>query len=482
MNKSLRNRIFLRTLIALVLVVGANRLVSRWLSQAYVMETVEAGVALILAGCEGVTHQQSAFRHCARLVSEKSLFENLALEPTACPLLPEQGDGTRAEVCESVLRRATDLAWSQYVFTPAAGIQHTLIQVDGVPWLAFRRNAPTDGTLVLIRQNDLDEFLTRLWSLRDWVFIYVVPLSMLGLFGITWMMMRQVMKPLKDMQEGITRLSSSNLSEAVHAANPYREFAPLVTAFDDLRGRLHASFMQSQRFAADASHELRTPLTILRGHIEQVIDEAPAGSQAQIHLRVIEDEITRMANVTEKLLLLSRADAQAVRLTLDPLDFSEFMEQLVSDARAIQASLAISADIAPDITWYCDAQLVRQLVYNLLTNALNHNTTAGWVRFRLTAQAGWLELAVENPAHGFTAEHEARAFERCYRGNAARTRKVEGQGLGLSLCREIAHLHRGTMTLASWPDLPSGAQDGATAGWVVVCATLRVPLRPDVRS
>ncbi len=349
-------------------------------------------------------------------------------------------------------------------------------------WFVFRASPPEAGlaepvepaeheVAVLVREGDINGFLSKVWGLRDWIFIYVVPLSFLGMVGMTWVMLQQLMTPLRQMQENITAFSSSNLDQPASLVTPYREFRGVVAAFDDLRGRLHASFMQSQRFAADASHELRTPLTILRGHVEQAIDELPAGSSTQVHLRVIEDEISRLVDVTDKLLLLSRVDADAVRLTLEPVDLSELMEEIVADAEAFQSDLTISADIAPHIVWRCDRQLVRQLVYNLLTNAVNYNEPDGWVHFRLLALPGGLELTVENPSQGFTPDIQARAFERFYRGNASRTRKIDGQGLGLSLCREIAHLHGGQLTLTA-------SRVGTGAEPSVVCAMLRAPLTP----
>jgi signal transduction histidine kinase len=223
----------------------------------------------------------------------------------------------------------------------------------------------------------------------------------------------------------------------------------VIAAFEELRGRLHASFQQSQRFSADASHELRTPLTILRGHVEQAIAEAPTGSEGQIRLRVMEEEIGRLVDVTEKLLLLSRADAQAIHLQKVRIDFSDFLSELVSDATLFETDLRISAQIEPGIFWRCDALLIRQLVFNLYTNAVHYNITQGWIHFTATQSGAGLELTVENPTRHFSPELSQKAFDRFYRGNASRSRlgQDQGLGLGLSLCREIAHLHGGTLTL-----------------------------------
>lgn len=452
MIKSLRNRLLVRTLIALVLIVGANRLVSHQLSSAYVMEAVEAGMALILARCDDEGRQgQSAFRSCARAATEQVFFEHLALNLTACPLPGRSQAAVTAlpPLCGQLLADRTAIDWQAASMEGATGVERAETVHDMKRWLLFRASqasadvVPVDAEsdmVVLVRHDDISGFLHKIWDMRDWIFIYVVPLTFVGIVGMTWVMLEQLMKPLRQMQDTITAFSSSNLDQPVSVANPYREFSGLMGAFDDLRSRLHASFTQSQRFAADASHELRTPLTILRGHVEQAIDALPAGSDTQVHLRVIEDEITRLVGVTDKLLLLSSVDAEALHLTREPLDFSEWMQELVSDVEGFEPSLKVTADIAPGIIWQCDSQLVRQLVHNLFTNAVNYNVSGGWVHFQLCASSGWMTLTLENPAPDFTTEQEAKAFDRFYRGSASRTRNIDGQGLGLSLCREIAHL------------------------------------------
>lgn len=473
MKRSLRNRLLLRAFISLVLVVAANRIVSQELSRSYVMNALESGVALILAQCDDEGRQgQTAFRSCARTATAQTFFKHLAPDLTACTL-----GSPASPLCGQVLAMPAALSWQASRIDGATGLQRAEVMQDGARWFVFRAAQPATAraveladVAVLVAENDIDGFLGKVWGLRDWIFGYVVPLSFLGMVGMTWVMLEQLMKPLRQMQDTITAFSSSNLNQPVSVANPYREFSGLMGAFDDLRSRLHASFTQSQRFAADASHELRTPLTILRGHVEQAIDALPAGSDTQVHLRVIEDEISRLVGMTDKLLLLSRVDAEALHLALEPLDLSAWMQELVSDVEGFEPSLNLTADIAPGITWHCDSQLVRQLVHNLFTNAVNYNVSGGWVHFQLRASGGWLTLTLENTAQDFTPEQEAKAFDRFYRGSASRTRKIDGQGLGLSLCREIAHLHGGELTLTA-------LRVGAGIEPNVVCAMLRAPLK-----
>jgi signal transduction histidine kinase len=110
-------------------------------------------------------------------------------------------------------------------------------------------------------------------------------------------------------------------------------------------------------------------------------------------------------------------------------------------------ALKIKSDIEPNVMWRCDKTLVRQLVNNLYTNAVNYNHKEGWIHITLKQQEGQLLMAFENTASELSEDLCERAFERFYRGDSSHTRQVDGLGLGLSICLEIARLHRGQLSL-----------------------------------
>lgn len=452
MKRSLRTHLLLLSVVCLAVVVGGTRLLSQFIARQYVINHVERTMVATLQQCQPWLPDETRFRACAIGITRGTIFETFSLNLTLCPATTAWCAGLHEA------RR-----WRALTDHGGADIEHVNARIDGHDWLVFRTQAQPADTVLMIRQSQIDSFIDDIWNIRDRVFLYIIPLSLLAMVCMALFMIAQLMRPLRQVKATISRLTSSNLSDPVDIVNPYREFEEVIAAFEDLRGRLHTSFLQSQRFAADASHELRTPLTILRGHAEQAIADLPTGSRTQVRLRMMEEEIGRLSDVTEKLLLLSRADAQAVKLDLSPVNFSEFLQELVSDAGMFDAKLAITAQIEPDIIWHCDLQLIRQLVYNLYTNAVNYNISDGWIHFKASQAGGSLELTLENPAQGFTPELTAKAFERFHRGDASRTREIDGQGLGLSLCREIAHLHQGKMTLT-------------TNGHDIVCARLTAPL------
>jgi signal transduction histidine kinase len=163
----------------------------------------------------------------------------------------------------------------------------------------------------------------------------------------------------------------------------------------------------------------------LRGHCEQLIRRLPVGSDTQVQARVIGDEVERLITIVEKLLLLSRADANSIKPHMQPLNLSETLEQMIGDSDPAQSGLQVRAQIAPGIVWHCDRSLVLQMLHNLYANAINYNRPGGWVGITLSRQGDSLSLTIENPTAQVSDELLERAFERFYRADAAHGRAID---------------------------------------------------------
>ena len=289
----------------------------------------------------------------------------------------------------------------------------------------------------------------RMWELRDRNLAYVLPFILTMLGFLTLWVAHLIMRPIRLLESTLSSVTSTNLGDSSNLEAPYVEFERIVSAFQDLRVRLRDSFAKARRFAADASHELRTPLTILRGNVEQLINQLPVGADSQVQMRMIGDEVERLIDITEKLLLLSRADGNSMVKEDSDFAISEFLEELVSDAHTFHPELVTRGEIEPHKVWSCDQRLIQQLIYNLYSNAVKYNVPQGWIHIRLQPEHDQWVLSFENPCEDIPVDLPKLAFDRFYRGNAAHSRKIDGLGLGLSLCQEIARLHGVQLTLSS---------------------------------
>lgn len=445
MQRSFKLQLFLRLFLITAAIIGANRIIAQHFLSQQVSERIQLDMGEALSSCAHKFDDRAQFLNCFKDRKKGDLISNAADFYVLCQSGQQARGLTSSDQCPMI---ELDQFWAGAQFRTVSEID--LSNGKAAPagiWFAARLSGRLDGPEVWIRKTDASTMIDQMWALRDRNLIRVVPIIVLMLGLMTLYMMRVIMKPIASIEENMRRLNATNLDQSSPYRAPYREFEKLVEVFEGLRVRLNDGFIKARRFASDASHELRTPLTILRGQAELLIHETPLGSDMQIRARTMSDEVERLIDITEKLLLLSRADAKSLLQQLVDVNFSDLVLALMSDAKSFQSSLKITFDIQPDITWRCDRTLVSQLIQNLYSNAVNYNLSDGWIHVSLRADDDDLYFTMENPTADAPIDLEARAFDRFYRGDASHTRQVDGLGLGLSICSEIAHLHHGMLKL-----------------------------------
>ncbi|MFC4021653.1 ATP-binding protein [Micromonospora sp. GCM10011542] len=222
--------------------------------------------------------------------------------------------------------------------------------------------------------------------------------------------------------------------------------------------RARRSEERMRQFVADASHELRTPLTTIRGFAELYRQGAArAPEQTAGLLRRIEDEAARMGLLVEDLLLLARLDRERP-LSLAPVELPVLASDAVQAARAVAPDRRITLDIEPGagpLVVFADDARLRQVIGNLVTNALTHTPPDAAVTVRLRAEPGNLGVVeVADTGPGLSPEQAERVFERFYRADAARTRRADGNtgtGLGLAIVAALVTAHHGTVEVGETP-------------------------------
>jgi signal transduction histidine kinase len=445
MGKSFKLRLLIFLFIGTFVVIFANRLLAQHFLSNQLTERLRLELALGLHRCAQNLVARDLYRQCFDRLDPQSLTAVVADQHRHCP---PAALGQDAEGPCRILRQAVwapaDPAWG----LPVA---QTEVNVDQDLWFAVRHDGRPQGDMLMLRQADIASFQDQIWALRDRNLVYVLPFIVAAIFALTLFLAYMALRPLRQLEQFMLTLDSSNLQGGGQPQPEFVEFRHFLSIFQDLRSRLNASLSRARRFAGDASHELRTPLTILRGHCEQLIRRLPVGSTDQVQARVIGDEVERLITIVEKLLLLSRADADSIRPKMQALNLTEAVEQMISDSDPAHSGLAVQAHIAPNIIWQCDQTLILQLLQNLYANAVNYNLPGGWIKIELTQQGDALSLTLDNPTADLSEELLDRAFERFYRADAAHTRKIDGHGLGLSLCLEIAKVHGASLTVARRP-------------------------------
>jgi two-component system OmpR family sensor kinase len=258
---------------------------------------------------------------------------------------------------------------------------------------------------------------------------------------------------LTQIEAGFTARAASET--AARAAESAARDAAISAQASESRARRSEERMR--QFVADASHELRTPLTTIRGFAELYRQGAAAPEDTAKLVRRIEDEAARMGLLVEDLLLLARLDLQRP-IELVPVELPVLASDAVQAARAVAPERTIRLDLAagsdPLVVLGDDARL-RQVIGNLMTNALTHTPPDAPITLRLRAEPGNLAVVeVIDGGPGLTPEQRERVFERFYRADAARTRRTEGAtgtGLGLAIVAALVAAHHGMVEVESEP-------------------------------
>ncbi|MEI8289122.1 MAG: ATP-binding protein [Verrucomicrobiota bacterium] len=298
---------------------------------------------------------------------------------------------------------------------------------------------------------DIGEFNKRMTELRNH-FLTTLPIVLLLAAGGAWFVARRALNPLTTLTRIAENVTVHGLNQRIPAMTQDQEFNRLITVFNEMLNRLEESFQQATRFSADASHELKTPLARIQIELEQAMENAPSGSPQQEVYSSLLDEISRLKAIVQKLLLLSLADAGQLQLQHERVNLSAMLANVVEDSQAQAPALKIEFQLPPGIHVNADQDLLEQALQNLASNAIKYNHNGGMVRFELLEEQNRVRVIVSNSGAQIPPADRERIFERFYRADPARSGRVEGTGLGLSLAREIIHAHGGELNLEASDD------------------------------
>jgi two-component system OmpR family sensor kinase len=334
-------------------------------------------------------------------------------------------------------------------------------------WRVIAVGGPGDWTIVVGTDMERDQIAIRRLVATQGI-VGLVVLCVLGAAG--YVLVRNSLRPLAEVERTARAIADGDLSQRVPEGDDRTEVGRLTTALNRMLSRIESAFRAQQeseaqargselrmrRFVADASHELRTPLTSIRGFAELYRQGAVRGNDDVRRLMErIESEGGRMGLLVEDLLLLARMDQQRP-LAVRPVDLAAVAGDAVHDARAVQPDRPIALHLDESLTdvpvLLGDEGRLRQIVGNLVTNALVHTPPGSRIAVTLGEEAGgMLVLRVADEGPGMDPADAARAFERFYRADASRNRAAGGTGLGLSIVDSLATAHGGSVRLDTAP-------------------------------
>lgn len=325
---------------------------------------------------------------------------------------------------------------------------------------AFSDAETIDGLRVVLHVARSQAPLQAQLAELTWLSFGLLPAGVLLAAAGGWLLARKALRPVAQMAAQAGRVSAERLGERLTIANPADELGRLAQAFNATLERLERSFDQLRRFTADASHELRTPLTALRSVGEVGLRNAADVTTLREVVASMLEEADRLTGLVDTLLLLARSEGGALPLTPSVFDLRELAAEVAGTLGILAEEKRLRIAVTGDGTRVRgDRTLLRQVLLNLLHNAIRHSPAGGAITVRIGVDGANARCALGDEGPGVPRELRERVFERFFRGDDARDRARGGAGLGLAVARAILELHRGTLTLAD--------RDGPGAEFVV---------------
>ncbi len=317
--------------------------------------------------------------------------------------------------------------------------------------IAAFRAATTDGSPYLVEvgtsAEPVDRFARHLLALLALGVPLVIAVAAAGGYLVAW----KALKPVEQIARGAETITQHNLSERLPVAETGDELERLSTALNRMITRLDDAFNNSKRFVADASHELRTPLTVIQGELENLVSDMRLPEELRERAGSTLEEVERLGKIVQKLFALSRLDAgeaqeEWVRLDLAALAGATSDQMLLL---AEDKNITVTRETQTPTFVMGDRARLKQVVVNLLDNAVKYTPPGGSVHLNVYGRSGQATLEITDTGAGIPPEALPLVFERFFRVDRDRSSGEGGAGLGLAIVKSICVAHGGRVEVES---------------------------------
>lgn len=288
-------------------------------------------------------------------------------------------------------------------------------------------------------------------DLRNYIiislFLTIIFAGLLGRF-----LARRITDPIESLTVAAEKMAAGDLSQHVSVRSK-DEIGRLTKQFNEMAMRLQESTRQLKDFVANASHELRTPLTSINLLVKSLREYPLEKEERDEFLADIDQELQRLIHLVEELLDLSRLDRLAAEDTMLTVDVVPLLRDTLEIMRrkAADKNITLTYRLEDRATAFVVPHQIKQVVFNLVDNAIKYTPEGGQINVTLTQEPNLLRLTVSDTGIGIPVEQREKVFERFYRVDKARSREQGGTGLGLSIVLEIVRRHQGKVWIEDGP-------------------------------
>jgi heavy metal sensor kinase len=352
--------------------------------------------------------------------------------------------------------RSGDFDPSQVPPSPASGIHGTPRKVrlaSGALLIATADASAADGTRYRVEVGTSAAPAED--TLRHVLVMLAVGLPVAVLVAVAggFVLVQRALVPVVRIAAKAEAITQHNLSERLPLVHSGDELERLAIALNHMISRLEEAIHGSKQFVADASHELRTPLTVMRGELESLAQDAQLGRETRETLGSVLEEVDRLGEIVESLFALSRLDAGETHAEWVRFDLAELAATTAEQMSllATDKNVRVESDSAPGVMVEGDRARLKQVIVNLLDNAIKYTPGGGRVQLAVWREGGFAILEVADDGVGIPAEALPHVFKRFYRVDRARSREQGGAGLGLAIVKSICSAHGAEVEVVSAP-------------------------------
>lgn len=262
-----------------------------------------------------------------------------------------------------------------------------------------------------------------------------------------WWLAGSTVHPVSEITQQATRIEAGTLDQRIVAHGDTAEYRGLVAVLNRMLERLDLAFRNQRRLTADMSHELRSPLTAMKGEIEVALRAERTSREYRHVLHSALEEIERLTEMSDDLLLITRADARLLQPERVPTDLNAVVQGVlcILQNRIEERELTVEHHLSPEVTEVSvDPALVTRVAHHVLDNAVKFTPPGGTIRITTDRVDGGVHLAIQDSGPGIAADQLPHIFEPFFRADEARSRGT-GTGLGLAMAAAIVRLHDGTI-------------------------------------
>lgn len=340
----------------------------------------------------------------------------------------------------------------------------------GQNWRIYSEKIAGDNWLQIAQSlHNLDKVSQHLLTL----FLLSFPIIIIILIAGGWFFLERALYPINQIILITEAISPDDFTQRINFSGKLDEVGRLEITINHMLDRLQTAFEYERRFTANVSHELRTPLTIMKGKIEVTLNRDRSIIEYHKIFKDLEQEVYRLIRLVNGLLLLVRLEQEEVEhyWQFSLINISDLLEILIEQFKELNLdkNIQISAKIQPNLWIDGNADYLTNLFLNLLDNAVKYTPSGEQIAIAIYQQENQFISTIKNTGNGISVEHLPYLFERFYRVKDYSSQEITGTGLGLAIAQEIAHLHKGIITV-----------DSQTEGEVWTSFKLSLPIHQQI--